>query len=236
MKAGICFAGIGGDALGLERVGFENRWFIEDDEYCQRVLKKHWPTVPCYGDIRAVGDGLEWVDLIAGGFPCQDISVAGKGEGIYGDRSILWFEMLRVIRAVRPHYVLVENVPALLGRGLGRVLGDLAESGYDAEWDCLPAAAFGAPHRRNRLFIVAYPDGKGLERIHNAGDGIDLQPIEGAFPNFEWETTPRVFRRGYGIPHRVERTRALGNAVVPQVVEWIARRILTYEEQGVRDG
>jgi DNA (cytosine-5)-methyltransferase 1 len=155
---GSLFAGIGGMDLGLERAGMVCRWQVEIDDYCRRVLAKHWPDVPRYGDIREVtGEGLERVDLICGGFPCQDISNAGKRAGIDGERSGLWSEYIRLVRVLRPRYVLVENVAALLGRGVDVVLGDLAASGYDAEWDCIPAAAVGAPHLRDRLFILAYP-------------------------------------------------------------------------------
>lgn len=155
MTYGSLFTGIGGIDLGLYRAGMTCKWQVEIDPFCQRVLAKHWPHVKRYGDIRTVGE-LEGVDLIAGGFPCQDISYAGAGAGIDGARSGLWGEMLRIIRLVRPQFVLVENVSALLTRGIERVLGELAASGYDAEWQSLPAAAFGAPHIRDRVFILAY--------------------------------------------------------------------------------
>jgi len=158
MRAGSLFSGIGGFDLGLERAGFTISWQVEIDPYCQRVLAKHWPNVTRYGDITA----MDWttvqpVDLLCGGFPCQDLSFAGKRAGIDGARSGLWSEYVRAIRHLRPRYVLVENVPGLLtNQYLGRVLGDLAQSGYDAEWDCIPASAVGAPHRRDRVWIVAY--------------------------------------------------------------------------------
>src|SRR5579862_7777078 len=129
--------------------------FVELDPFCRRVLAKHWPTVPCHDDIRTFVPGA--ADVVCGGFPCQDLSIAGKGAGLEGSRSGLWSELCRVIGQVRPSYAIVENVPALLGRGLGRVLGDLAEIGYDAEWHCIPACAIGAPHIRDRIWIVAYP-------------------------------------------------------------------------------
>jgi DNA (cytosine-5)-methyltransferase 1 len=133
-------------------------WQCESDEFCRAVLAKHWPNVPCYRDVATLtGAQTAPVDILCGGFPCQDISVLWTGEGLDGTRSGLWREFLRLIGEIRPRYVIVENVPALLARGLGRLLGDLAEIGYDAEWDCLPAAAFGAPHLRNRIWIVAYP-------------------------------------------------------------------------------
>src|SRR6476646_7604646 len=129
------FSGIGGFSLGLERAGMRTRAFCEIDPYCRRVLAKHWPDVPCFADVRALRPtDLPAVDVICGGFPCTDISVAGKGLGITGPQSGLWGEYARIIGEVRPRYVIVENVAALLGRGLATVLGDLAALGFDAEW------------------------------------------------------------------------------------------------------
>jgi DNA (cytosine-5)-methyltransferase 1 len=160
------FSGIGGFSLGFERTGgFETVAFCEIEEFPRKVLAKHWPKVPCYHDIRELtaerlrADGIG-VDAIAGGFPCQDISLAGKGAGIEGERSGLWSEYARLIGELRPRFAIMENVSALLGRGLGRVLGDLAALGYDAEWHCIPASAIGAPHRRDRIWIVANAEGE----------------------------------------------------------------------------
>jgi len=156
------FSGIGGFSLGLERAGMRTVAFCEIDPYCRRVLAKHWPGVPCYDDVRTLtadrlrADGIV-PDVICGGFPCQDVSIAGRGAGIEGERSGLWSEYARIIGELRPRYVIVENVSALLARGLDRVLGDLAALGYDAEWHCIPASAVGAPHERDRIWIVAYP-------------------------------------------------------------------------------
>ena len=155
------FSGIGGFSLGLERAGFKTVAFCEIDPYCRAVLAARWPGVPIFGDIREFA-GVP-CDVIAGGFPCQDISLAGKGAGLAGERSGLWREYHRLIRELRPRYVIVENVSALLGRGLGEVLGDLASIGYDAEWHCIPAAYVGAPHRRDRVWIIAYPNRRGCE-------------------------------------------------------------------------
>lgn len=156
------FSGIGGFSLGLERTaGFRTVAFCEIDPFCRRVLAKHWPEVPRYDDVRTLtaarlaADGIS-VDVICGGFPCQDISVAGAGAGLDGERSGLWRDFARLIGELRPGHVIVENVAALLGRGLGDVLGDLAALGYDAEWHCIPASAVGAPHRRDRVWIMAY--------------------------------------------------------------------------------
>jgi DNA (cytosine-5)-methyltransferase 1 len=157
------FSGIGGFSLGLERTGgFETVAFCEIEPFPRRVLAKHWPGIPIYEDVRTLtADTLArngiGVDVICGGFPCQDISLAGKGAGIDGERSGLWSEYARLVGELRPRFVIVENVAALLGRGLDRVLRDLAALGFDAEWHCIPASAVGAPHRRDRLWIVAYP-------------------------------------------------------------------------------
>src|SRR5882724_9140205 len=155
---GSLFTGIGGMDLGLERAGMICKWQVEINEYASKVLTKHWPNVTRLRDVRDVGrHNLAAVDLICGGFPCQDISNAGKRAGIDGERSGLWSEYARIICELRPRYVVVENVAALLERGMGRVLGDLAKIGYDAEWRSFRASNFGAPHRRERIFIVAYP-------------------------------------------------------------------------------
>ena len=159
MRIGSLFSGIGGLELGLERAipGAQVVWQVEKDLYARRVLEKHWPEARRYEDVKEVGaHNLGVVDLICGGFPCQDISGAGKRAGLEGERSGLWFEFARIISEIQPRYVVLENVAALRSRGLDRVLGSLAESGYDAVWDCIPAAAVGAPHRRDRWFCVAY--------------------------------------------------------------------------------
>ena len=161
------FSGIGGFSLGLERAGMTTVAFCEIDAKARKVLQKHWPHVPIFTDVKTLSAealrerGIS-VDVICGGFPCQDISVAGKGAGIEGERSGLWSEFARLIGELRPRYAIVENVSALLNRGLDRVLGDLSEVGYDAEWHCIPAAAVGAPHRRDRIWIVAYPRDEGV--------------------------------------------------------------------------
>jgi len=155
---GELFAGIGGFSLGLERAGMQCRWQVEIDNYARRVLQKHWPDVRRHDDVRTfppAGDDYS-VDVICGGFPCQDISVAGKGAGLAGARSGLWCEFARIIGELRPRYVIVENVAALLARGMDTVLGDLSSLGYDAEWHVIPASAVGAPHRRDRVWVVAY--------------------------------------------------------------------------------
>lgn len=155
---GSLFAGIGGMDIGLERVGMECRWQVEIDPYCNKVLERHWPKVKRYGDITTVdGNDLERVDLIVGGFPCQDLSCAGEMRGIDGSRSGLWSEFARIIGLLRPRFVLIENVSGLLANEpMRRVLGDLSSFGFDAEWESIPAAAVGAPHIRDRVWIFAY--------------------------------------------------------------------------------
>jgi DNA (cytosine-5)-methyltransferase 1 len=160
LTVGSLFSGIGGFDLGLERAGMDIRWQVERDPWCQKVLAKHWPDVPRYGDVTTLtGDELEPVDLICGGFPCQPVSVAGQQKGTDDDRW-LWPEFRRVVGLLRPRYVLVENVPGLFtangGHAFGAILGDLADLGYDAEWTVLSAADVGAPHLRKRVWIVAH--------------------------------------------------------------------------------
>ena len=149
------FSGIGGFSLGLERAGMKTVAFVEREPFCQKVLAKHWPEVPIYDDVKTYRGDEHECDVVCGGFPCQDISFAGRGAGLAGERSGLWSEMARIISVARPRYVIVENVSALLSRGLGTVLGDLAEIGYDTEWHCIPASYVGAPHRRDRVWVVA---------------------------------------------------------------------------------
>jgi len=259
---GSLFAGIGGIDLGLERAGWACRWQVEWDPFCQHVLAHHWPDVPRYGDITSVDwNAVERVDLLAGGFPCQPVSIAGR-KGAQRDERWLWPEFLRTIRALRPRLVLLENVPNLLavndGSAFGDIVGDLAASGYDAEWDCIPAAAVGAFHSRDRVWIVAYAQRRQLgqfdgaqrrtdavprnrsetvadpegSRLEGWKVGRDIRPIfagprEGGWAvGGEWSVEPDVGRVAHGVPARVDRLRALGNAVVPQVVEMIGRRLV----------
>jgi len=167
------------------------KWQVEIDDYANRVLAKHWPNVPRHDDVRTFPTAeRDWsVDLICGGFPCQDISIAGKGAGLAGERSGLWYEFARIIGEIRPSYVIVENVAALLARGMGTVLGDLSTLGYDAEWHVIPASAVGAPHRRERVWIVAHAHGRQVHRLRaDAGDGGTIQA----------EGQQREFRGGDG--------------------------------------
>lgn len=306
MKVGSLFSGIGGIDLGLQWAGMTTIWFVENDKYCQKVLAKHWPEVPCYGDIKAVDfRTLPRPDLLCGGFPCQPFSVAGKRQGTADDRW-LWPEFYRAICEIKPRWVLVENVPGLLsidsGRVFGGILRDLAQVGYDAEWDVLSAAQFGAPHLRFRVFLVANSiSGRCFkDRKYRCIDGISrewtddtmstekssedvayakhslrwpvLQGRDGfadwherkwpetadrfklcgedvvdasepglpeSKPKWKygksvtecnwWSTEPDVGRVAHGIPSRVDRLKCLGNAVVPQVAQWIGERIMEVE-------
>jgi len=166
------FAGIGGLDLGLERAGWECVAQVEIEPFARRVLAKHWPAVPRFTDVREIGGSdLPACDAIVGGFPCQDISVAGRGDGLSGERSGLWFEFLRLVQEVRPRWVLAENVPALRTRGIDTVLGGLEQEGY-ACWPVVVGARHvGAPHRRDRVFIVArldHPSSEGRAAARHA--------------------------------------------------------------------
>ncbi len=181
MKVLDIFSGIGGFSLGLEAAGMTTVAFCEREPFCQAVLKKHWPDIPCHNDVTTL-DGKQYhgtIDVIAGGFPCQDISLAGKGAGLAGERSGLWFEYLRIIKEIKPRYVIIENVSALRSRGLEAVLRTLAEIGYDAEWHCIPASAIGAPHQRDRVWIVAYPQSKRYACGESANETGQERAIEG---------------------------------------------------------
>lgn len=245
MTFGSLFAGIGGMDLGLERAGMECRWQVEIDGFARKVLAKHWPDVRRHDDVRTFPPPQgDWnVDLIAGGFPCQDISFAGKGAGLAGERSGLWYEFARVIRDLRPRYVLVENVAALLVRGLDAVLGTLASFGYDAEWSLVSAASVGLPQARDRMFVVAYRDSLGCETsgrvFHRDACRSLLEEvgIVGWISRFERGRSGRVWAApesgihgmADGLPDQLDRLRGLGNAVVPQVAEWIGRRIIEFD-------
>ena len=166
------FSGIGGFSYAAEKLvgGFKTVAFVECEPYCQKVLKKHWPDVPIYEDIKSYQPEPYSADVICGGFPCQDISQAGKQAGITKEtRSGLFFQLMRIICLVRPKYIVLENVAAILFNGLGIVLGELAQAGYDTEYACIPASALGACHKRDRFWLIAYPSSDRLQRKIRAG-------------------------------------------------------------------
>jgi len=176
------FSGIGGFSYAAETLvgGFKTVAFVECEPFCQKVLKKHWPHVEQFHDIRTYQPEPYSADVICGGFPCQDLSVAGRGEGIKKDtRSGLWYELYRVICLLQPRYVVLENVSAILSRGLGIVLGNLAEARYNCEWCCIPATYIGACHQRDRWYLIAYNQsertGEYKSRLRGQSKGRDLQ-------------------------------------------------------------
>ena len=228
---GSLFSGIGGLELGIERAipGSRTVFQVEADPFARRVLAKHWPDALRINDVReATAENLPRCTILCGGFPCQDISKAGKQIGISGERSGLWREFARIIREIRPRIVIVENVAALRFRGLDAVLGDLAACGYGAVWDCVPAAAVGAPHLRDRLFVVAfaYTDLSRREKQRCAVTAPTA--YQATERNSWWPPEPPIRRTCDGFPGRVDRLRCLGNAVVPQVAEVIGNVAKTF--------
>jgi DNA (cytosine-5)-methyltransferase 1 len=296
------FSGIGGFSLAARWLGgIETVQFVEREPFCQRILSKHWPTVPIHDDICTFQPDPGSADIVCSGFPCQDISQAGKGAGLAGSRSGLFYELLRVVRLVEPRYIVLENVAAITYRGMDDVLGALAEAGYDAEWACIPAAAVGACHQRDRWWCVAYAQsgrwgtgpGQGASQAGHQGPGTgegaagstahaahmlshggagqhqgepggrsvpepgdgdraatpdpmrqrlerpdELGGSGGPWPaavarlSPDWRSylSEPVLRRGNdGLSGRVDRLKALGNAVVPQVAMVPLARVLALE-------
>ena len=272
LTVGSLFSGIGGLDLGLERAGMKVIWQSEIDPYACKVLKKHWPEVPNHGDIKQIDwRTVEPVDVICGGYPCQPFSLAGQRKGTDDPRH-LWPWVRTAISELRPRYAVLENVRGHLSMGGTEVIGALAKIGYDAEWRVVSAAGMGAPHRRERIIIVAYPSqqfsdggrfGFGARTIEQRQEvqvtagrsssdvgnspgcsgrvtqSHDLQPTVWKATELResnsaartisdwWQVEPSVGRVADGIPNRVDRLRGLGNAVVPQVAEYIGRLITT---------
>jgi DNA (cytosine-5)-methyltransferase 1 len=244
------FSGIGGFSLGLEGTGgFQTVAFCEIEEFPRKVLAKHWPEVPIYEDVRSLTadilarDGIA-VDVITGGFPCQDISIAGKQEGLgAGTRSGLWSECIRLVSELRPKVAIFENVSNLLngpneqpGGWFSTVLSDLAGAGYDAEWADIPASYIGAWHRRGRVWILAYPNQISRQQGRAARPVLRQQHLSqqptGAFEEWPGRSnlpSPRLCGKNDGVPDVSHRLAALGNAVVPQIPEMIGRAILEAE-------
>lgn len=231
------FAGAGGGILGGNLLGWRTVCVVERDAYAAQVLAQRQNDgilrpFPIWSDVRSF-DGKPWrgiVDVVSGGFPCQDISGAGKGAGIEGERSRLWKQMARIIDEVRPLYALLENSPLLVGRGLAMVIGDLASLGFDAQWCCVSASECGASHNRDRIWLVAYTQGKhgqSWDSVVQSQDG--RAPIQsGGLPGMDasggwrrggaWpECEPRLCRVADDVAFGVDRLKALGNGQVPRV-------------------
>ena len=226
------FSGIGGFSYAAEKLvgGYETTQFVENDPYCQKVLNKHWPNVPIYDDIETYRAELYSADVICGGFPCQSISQAGEREGITQEsRSGKFYDLMRVIRMVRPRYVILENVAAILANGLDIVLGELSEAGYDAEWSIISASSLGACHRRSRWWCVAYSNSEGLQReiLREMESGIwSAKHTRRLDPNWRSYVSKPILPRGsYGLSYRVDRTKALGNSIVPAVAAIPLQRV-----------
>lgn len=224
MRVGSLFSGIGGLDLGLERAGMDVCWQSEIDPYANRVLARHWPDVPNLGDITKIDwKEVPGVDLICGGYPCPAFSQAARGRNVAPN---LWPHMRDAIAVLRPRIVLLENVAAHLGRGFSSVLTDLDALGFDAEWATLTACSFGAAHTRRRLFALAYADGDWEPALTVDGEveGLRVPPVARG----RWGIpTADDTRADDGVPHRVDRVRALGNAVVPDIAEYIGRAVIS---------
>ena len=222
------FAGIGGFSLAGHWLGWETVAFVEWDDYCKKVLTKNFPGVPIYGDIKQYRGQEGTADVICGGFPCQPFSQAGKRQGQADDRY-LWPEMLRVIQEVKPRWVVGENVAGLItmedGRTLERILTDLEDAGYRSEVFVIPACGVGAWHRRDRIWIVANTDNKGLERyndrttstIQTESTRTNIRTENISNGGKYWSAEPDVGRVAHGVSSRVDRLKSLGNAIVPQI-------------------
>lgn len=251
------FSGIGGLTLALKR------WvrpvaYCEIDQYCQAVLLSRMadqalPTAPIWDDIKTLSGAelREGVDILYGGFPCQDISCAGYGKGLEGERSGLFFEIVRLVGEIRPQFVFLENVPAITRRGLGRVISEFMELRYDCRWTIMPAAEVGAPHLRKRWWFLARSKRNGLEEQGDCAiqdthqqhrwslqKSEDKGSADNATDTGWWNTEPAVGRVVNGLPARVDRIRGLGNAVVPQCAEEAFKRLmgLVHDNRNQPDG
>ena len=248
MTHGSLFSGIGGFDLGAERAGLKNLWACEIDEFKQAVLRKHFPNTQIYSDVTTLNP--PYVDVISGGFPCQDISQSqGKFKnnryeeyGIRGKKSGLWSEYARIIRSVRPKYVIIENSAMLPVRGLEVVLCDLAASGYNAEWQTLSAKAFGFPHLRKRCFIVAYSvQGRQfsgnryfpcLEKLLQ--EEAPKETVVPVPPTWDFPQGHDTYiRENNGLLRKLYRRRiaACGDAVIPTITEYLFRALIEFDKK-----
>jgi DNA (cytosine-5)-methyltransferase 1 len=250
------FAGAGGGILGGHLLGWRTVCAVERDAYAAQILAQRQtdgllPPFPIWSDVCSF-DGRPWrslVDVVSGGFPCQDISVAGNGIGIgiAGSRSGLWRQMARIIDEVRPRYVELENSPLLVGRGLAVVLGDLAEMGYDARWGVIGAADLGAPHQRDRIWLIAEDSGQTVANTsgeHGKGvlpcradSPIRSRPLERSPRSCSdgtgwWSSEPGVGRVADGMAHRVDRLKAMGNGQVPVVAASAFEALFNTQKRG----
>ncbi len=236
---GSIFSGVGGFDLGLERAGLDCKWQVELDPFCQQVLRKHWPNVRRHDDVRTFppNDGTDWsVDVIAGGPPCQPASSAGLQRGDQDERW-MWGEAIRVIRALRPRIVVLENPTGLLrlGREFGTIVGGLAGNGRVCEWGVLSSAGMGANHKRKRVLILSYPDSwhaseewpaMGRQRrFLCAGHATQVHVVR----RNQTEQEPGIPRVANGLPCQIYRNRAMGNSIDPRIAEWIGRRLMEAE-------
>lgn len=241
------FSGIGGFSYAAERLvgGFTTIAFCDSDEPCRRVLRKHWPDTPIFTDVRSLtAEDVsplcpEGLSLITAGFPCQDLSVAGKQAGYDGERSVLFYEIIRLARELRPQFLLLENVRNLLshqnGETFQETLFQIAQAGYDAEWAVIPASDLGACHKRERIWIVAHANNKGsqgqrpqCELSESSGQEQASWRCSGSMLSPEWRgylSQPVLCRGDDGLSNRVDRLKQLGNSIVPQVAAVPLRRI-----------
>lgn len=239
MTHGSLFSGIGGFELGARWCGIETLWSCEIRRFQQKILQQTFPDTKIYENIKELSKP-QYVDIISGGFPCQDISIAGKGIGITGSRSGLWGEMYRIIRQVKPRYVLIENSPMLLVRGFERVLCDLSKIGYHAEWQCLSNSDFGFDHSRERVYVIAYSN----QVKRQAGRIQKRNEIKAIFipPSKQYSRFPfseRIYEMpdceyigvNDGIRDWTHRVGAIGNAVNPCLAKYLFRCIQIFDSQ-----
>lgn len=241
MKHGSLFSGIGGFDLAASWLGWDNVFHCEILEYNQKILKQHWPKAECFTDITKASftKYANTIDVLTGGFPCQDISTSGRGAGIEGEKSGLWNEYKRAIKETNCNYIVAENSPNLINKGIEKILLDLSEMGYNAEWGCLRASSFGAYHERERCYVVAYSNSYGFQGIlQRLGQGSSLLPkpsdkiILSSLPkSFEQLGDYKRIRETDGVPNQSHRIKACGNAVVPQVIVQIFKAINDAESE-----
>lgn len=231
LTVGSLFSGIGGLDLGLERAGMEVIWQSEIDPYACKVLSKHWPAVVNHGNIKDIQWGdIVRPDVICGGYPCQPFSLAGPDRKGEQDPRHLWPWVRESISVLRPRYAILENVQGHLTLGGTTVIKEITDLGYDCEWRVVSASSVGAHHRRNRVVIVAYPRSIGRPRRGFAFESDNEEIRRHGIRSAEyWSDEPRVGRMAHGIPHRVDRLKGLGNAVVPQMAELIGRMVIDHD-------